>query len=127
MPRKSLAYAKMRKALLDEVARIPPMHVVEFAAMGEALNIPARHVAHILSALTKDERLHLPWHRVVPRGGDFGPPGRRTVSRQQQIDQLRSEGHDVVNDRYLDLNTLTAWCPSEEFKDVFWADLGDDD
>lgn len=96
MPAKSLAFARMKAALLALVGDIPSGRIAEVGAVAIALNIPPRHVAYILSQLSADERAVVPWHRVVPKDGKFSALAKRTVRQNEQILALTTEGLDIA-------------------------------
>lgn len=122
MPSGSRAYANVRKALLDVIAEIPRGHVVEFATIAAALNIPARHAAYIISQLKCDELGLLAWHRVIPKEGNFGPKQKMSDKKLKQISELRREGAEFKGDSRIDFNTVRLWAPSYRFKDALWVD-----
>ncbi len=125
MAKESIAYENMRRALFEAVRAIPGGMVVDFRELAAALNIPPRHVAYILSRLTDDEAEAIPWHRVVPKGGDFGRPGARKPLRERQILLLRAEGHEVMEGRYVQVGPGTLWQPDDRHRATIWADAGD--
>ena len=119
MPERSLAFARMRRALLTEVVRIPRGKVVEIAEVGQALNIPPRHVAYMLARLTEDEVELVPWHRVVPRGGRFTKATERV---EHQLRLLASEGLRHDGTRQLVLTPADFWQLGDTHRSTFWAD-----
>jgi methylated-DNA-protein-cysteine methyltransferase-like protein len=123
MPKGSIAYANLRRALFAVVGRIPPGQVVETAVLGTCLNVPARHVAYILSQITPDEAELLPWHRVIPRDGRFGLEAALSTRQVQQLDLLRREGVRVESERGILRVDAPAWQPDVDHGHVFWADL----
>ncbi len=62
----SANYQRIKTQALDIIARIPPGQVTTFTAIGEELQVPARHIAYILSRLSDDERSECSWQQVVP-------------------------------------------------------------
>ncbi|WP_293857981.1 MGMT family protein [uncultured Alsobacter sp.] len=122
MSRGSPAFARMRRALLDGVRRIPEGRVVEAAQMGEALNIPARHVAYMLSQLAPEEAELVPWHRVIPADGDFGKADRRTARQIVQVARLSAEGLTLQDGRRLTLRPDLRWEPDDTHRGTFWAE-----
>lgn len=123
MPKGSIAFANLRGALLRVVGRIPPGHVVEAAVLGERLNVPARHVAYILSQLAPEEADLVPWHRVVPRDGRFGAEKALGERQRRQLGLLGQEGLAVIAERGGLRVLAPAWVPDIDHGDVFWADL----
>ena len=122
MPGKSIAFANMKRALFRAVSAIPAGRVVELRALAEALNIPPRHAAFILSKLTADEAELIPAHRVVPQGGDFGKPEGRRPALTRQLVRLRAEGHEVKANRHLTLGAASMWQPEDRHRSTIWAD-----
>lgn len=122
MPKGSVAYATMRRALLAEVSRVPRGYVVEAASLGEALNIPARYIGHFLARLAPDEEEVIPWHRTIPRGGVFGRAERRSLRAEQQLQLLAQEGHRVDFQRDIPLGPVERWVPDDKHRQTFWAD-----
>lgn len=115
----------MRKALFAEVRRIPVGRVAEQALIAQALNIPVRHAAFLLARITDDEAEFIPWHRVVPRGGDFGVPGKRSLRVERQIERLVAEGFDLKHNRFLLMSDALTWQPDDRHQNTIWADEND--
>ena len=122
MAKPSVAYAKMRKALLAAVRRIPKGRVVEAKRLAESLNIPARHVVYMLAQLAPDEKELVPWHRVAPTGGDFGKPNGRTKRHIEQLKLLADEGLLLADGRRLALSADRLWQTEETHCNTIWAD-----
>jgi alkylated DNA nucleotide flippase Atl1 len=120
----SRAYAALRRAILEAASAIPPGQALTFDRLGRSLNLPARHVAHVLSRLTHDEAELVPWHRVIPRDGDFGEPARRTARRQAQHDRLVAEGF-ASDGRRLHLDPGRLHEPDDSHATTLWVDLDD--
>jgi methylated-DNA-protein-cysteine methyltransferase-like protein len=118
----SLAYANMRRALFEAVRTIPAGKVVETRTLAEALNIPPRHAAFILSQMTADEASVIPAHRVVPKGGDFGKPESRKPAAARQLARLRTEGHAVTGNRRIAITPDRLWQPDDRHRRTIWAD-----
>ncbi len=70
MPRSS-NYARIKAQVLDICARIPEGRLTTYAAIGDELDVPARHVAYILASLGEAERATVPWHRVLAEDGSL--------------------------------------------------------
>lgn len=66
---KSQAFIRIKSDVLGIVRDVPRGRVCTYAAIGRHLDVMARHVAYILATLTDDERLGVPWHRVVAESG----------------------------------------------------------
>ncbi len=123
MPRKSVAFDRMRKALFEAMRDIPSGRVTEYSTMGFALNIPARHVAFILSGMTIDERDLLPWHRLVPKNGRFGSPRNWSDDRCRQVESLRKEGVTIDDSGTIVRLHETLHEPDNQHANTFWADM----
>ena len=122
MAKPSAAYAKMRKALLAAVRRIPKGRVVEAKRLAESLNLPARHVAYMLAQLAPDEKVFVPWHRVVPTGGDFGKPNARAKRHVEQLKLLAGEGLPLEEGCRLALSPDRLYQPNDTHRNTIWAD-----
>ena len=90
---KSEKFARIKRDVLGLTAEIPQGRVATYAAIGEELDVMARHVAYILAMLSEDEAEAIPWHRVVGDGGQLKSTKRR--SKQQQIALLASESVEI--------------------------------
>jgi methylated-DNA-protein-cysteine methyltransferase-like protein len=88
---KSSAYARIKSDVLAIVAALPPGRLASAADVGRQIDVPARHVAYILTTLHEDERAMTPWWRVVADGGAIG----RHKRREDQIAGLRRDGVTV--------------------------------
>lgn len=113
----------MRRALLGYVGDIPSGSVVEVSTLAEALNLPARHVAHILSRLGNDEVELLPWHRVIPRRGAFTKAQMGRPRTIRQIVLLEGEGATFVDNARLDMASVMCWKPPDTHRSTFWAEM----
>lgn len=120
MSTKSLAFARMKAALLAYVCDIPVGRVVEICALATALNIPPRHVAYMLSQLRDDERQVVPWHRVVPTACKWPALAKQSTRQIQQIAALELEG---VKADATTVQTL-AWPLPDTHDATLWADEG---
>lgn len=78
----------VRANLFALVGRIPPGRVTTAEALAQAIDVPPRLVATLLSRLGAEERERVPWHRVVAKGGAVG----RGQDRERQIALLVREG-----------------------------------
>jgi methylated-DNA-protein-cysteine methyltransferase related protein len=88
---KSSAFIQIKADLLAIVTEVPVGNVTTYGAIGEHLNVMARHVAYILATLTDQEREKLPWHRVVGNQGAIAK-GKITAWHRHQIEDLQVEG-----------------------------------
>lgn len=126
MSRNSIAFQNMREALFEAMRDIPVGRVTEFSMMGAALNIPARHVAFIVSKMTGDEREVLPWYRLVPKDGKFGSAEKWSSDRARQVELLRKEGVFVEKSGTLTLFQEQIHVPNDRHSKTVWADVPDD-
>jgi methylated-DNA-protein-cysteine methyltransferase related protein len=88
---KSPAFMQIKEGVLEIASKIPVGHVTTYGAIGEHLNVMARHVAYILATLTFEEKLALPWYRVVADQGVI-TLGKVNARYRTQIEKLRQEG-----------------------------------
>jgi methylated-DNA-protein-cysteine methyltransferase related protein len=88
---KSSAFIQIKEDVLAIVTEVPVGNVTTYGAIGEHLNVMARHVAYILATLTDEERESLPWHRVVGNQGAIAT-GKLTARHRHQIEDLQAEG-----------------------------------
>lgn len=61
----------------------------------------ARHVAYILTTLNLEEKLELPWYRVVADRGAISS-GKLTARHHAQIDYLQQEAIEITDRNYID-------------------------
>lgn len=80
-------FARIDAQVRDILERVPPGRVTTYAAVGEELDVPARHVAHLL--MHADD---VPWHRAVAVDGAL-TRGRR---RREHERRLTAEGVPVL-------------------------------
>ncbi|MCA3263390.1 MAG: hypothetical protein ING44_15705 [Telmatospirillum sp.] len=76
----------------------------------------------MLAQLAPDERDLVPWHRVVPAGGDFGTPSARAMHRIEQLKLLVREGWRLEDARRLALSPDRLWEPDDTHRKTIWAD-----
>ncbi len=86
-------YARIAAQVFDITSRIQAGRLTTYAAIGDELEVPARHVAYILARMDD-----VPWHRVVREDG--GLTGAR---QQEQRTRLEHEGVRVTRHRVDDL------------------------
>lgn len=84
---RSASYARIRTQVLDICARIPEGRLTTYAAIGDELEVPARHVAYILASLGDADRDAVAWHRVLAEDGSLV---RRRAD--EHAARLRAEG-----------------------------------
>jgi methylated-DNA-protein-cysteine methyltransferase related protein len=69
---KSEAFIRIKTDVLCIVKTIPHGKLTSFQAVGYHLDVMPRHVAYILSMLSPEEKLALPWYRVTADKGLLG-------------------------------------------------------
>ncbi len=122
MPAKSSTFARMKQALLAQVALIPSGRIATIGDVAASLNIPPRHVAYILASLTIDEAALVPWFRVVPTGGKFPVGAKQTARQVEQLGLLAAEGVMLDNANMInDLEAHKILLP-DTHEHTFWAD-----
>ena len=92
---KSTAFAQIKAGVIEITANIPVGRVTTYGAIGEHLNVMPRHVAYILTMLNIEEKLALPWYRVVADRGTISL-GKLTARHHAQIDYLQQEGIQIT-------------------------------
>ena len=96
----SAAFARISRDVALVVACVRPGTVTTYAAIGELLDLPARHVAYALShAAKRDEPL--PWHRVTGNSGELQKSMGKTQAERLGLDGVPTTagtgGLTVVN------------------------------
>lgn len=92
MPR-SEAFIRIKADVLALTAAIPRRRLTTYAAIGQCVDVMARHVAYILSQLSDEERDRVPWHRVV---GEKGKVSTTSAGRaNEQATRLLAEGVEI--------------------------------
>ncbi len=94
----SPAFARIQRDALRLVAAIPRGRVATFSALGVALDVPARHIAFIVSRLDAPTRAAHGTHRLV---SDTGALQKKHSAEQSAT--LAAEGIATVNDRVTNL------------------------
>jgi methylated-DNA-protein-cysteine methyltransferase related protein len=95
MPKpKSKAFARIRAEVIRLVALIPEGKFTTYGSLATHMNVVARHVAFVMSALTEEESASLPWHRVVSSDARISQAMPRKMARQQRT-RLETEGMKV--------------------------------
>jgi methylated-DNA-protein-cysteine methyltransferase related protein len=92
---KSTAFAQIKAGTIEITANIPVGRVTTYGAIGEHLNVMPRHVAYILTTLSLEEKLELPWYRVVADRGAISS-GKLNARHHAQIDYLQQEGIQIT-------------------------------
>jgi methylated-DNA-protein-cysteine methyltransferase related protein len=98
---KSIAFAQIKVGVIEITANIPVGRVTTYGAIGEHLNVMPRHVAYILTMLNIEEKLELPWYRVVADRGTISL-GKLTARHHTQIDYLQQEGIQITTKNRID-------------------------
>jgi len=101
MPKpKSQAFARIRAEVIRLVGLIPKGKFTTYGSIAIHMNVMARHVAFVMSSLTKEEAAALPWHRVVSADARISPKmPAKTANLQRR--RLRSEGMKVDLEGYI--------------------------
>jgi alkylated DNA nucleotide flippase Atl1 len=94
----SPAYARMRDALYDRLDDLAAGELVRLDALAAALNLPARHVASILSRIPPAEQEFRAWWRVIPSVGRFPVQAKLTPRQREQIALLAAHGVEISSD-----------------------------
>ena len=101
MPKpKSVAFARIRAEVIRLVALIPPGKFTTYGSIAVHLNVTARHVAFVMSRLTKEESATLPWHRVASADARLSPKMDRDLSAVQ-CGRLEAEGMTIDAPGYI--------------------------
>ena len=87
---KSPAFIQIKAGVLEVTSKIPQGRVTTYAAIGNYLNVMARHVAYILATLTLEEQQDFPWYRVVADKGAIAA-GKLKSRHHIQIEKLKQE------------------------------------
>jgi methylated-DNA-protein-cysteine methyltransferase related protein len=98
---KSSAFIQIKAGVVEITAKIPVGRVTTYSAIGEHLNVMARHVAYILTTLSLEEKLELPWYRVVADRGAISS-GKLTAKHNSQIEYLKQEEIKITAKNYID-------------------------
>jgi methylated-DNA-protein-cysteine methyltransferase-like protein len=99
-----------KSRVLSVVAAIPKGRVTTYGTIARHLGVTARQVAFILSTLTVEESMRLPWFRVVAANGIVSSTKLGSVGRRQ-IARLRAEGVAVTPRNKVEEFHLIAWAP----------------
>jgi methylated-DNA-protein-cysteine methyltransferase related protein len=97
---KSAAFIQIKAGVIEITANIPVAQVTTYSAIGEHLNVMPRHVAYILTTLSLEEKLELPWYRVVAEKGTISL-GKLTDRHYAQIEYLKAEGIQFTHKNYV--------------------------
>jgi methylated-DNA-protein-cysteine methyltransferase related protein len=103
---KSLAFARIRREVLEFTLQIPYGRVVVCTDLANRILVMPRHVAYILATLDEEAEVLVPWYRVVSAEGSMlGPRNRERAQRQAAL--LRAEGVAVTS--MLRVQDLGRW------------------
>lgn len=106
---KSPAFIRIKADVLAIVADIPSGRFTTYAAIGESLDVMARHVSYILAMLRDEERDGLPWHRVISN--------QYTINRtkhgrgEEQRERLIAEGMTINAKGQVESPEQFFWSP----------------
>jgi methylated-DNA-protein-cysteine methyltransferase related protein len=112
---KSTAFIQIKAGAIEITANIPVGHVTTYSAIGQHLNVMPRHVAYILTMLNLEEKLELPWYRVVAEKGAISL-GKLTTRHHTQIDYLQQEGIQITTKNRID-NFDKLFCSPRQLVD----------
>jgi DNA transformation protein and related proteins len=84
----SPAFARIERDVLRLVDSIPSGHFSTFELIGATTDVPARHVACILSQQSEEARVSHPVHRVVGKFGKLPAEHRRTAQGEPALSEL---------------------------------------
>jgi DNA transformation protein and related proteins len=88
----SPAFARIERDALRLAAQIPRGRVCTFAELGRVIDVPARHIAYIVSRLDEAARKAAPIHRLV---GEAGALQKKVAVEQAAA--LQAEGIATAN------------------------------
>lgn len=97
-------FVRIKTDVIAMTRQVPRGRVTTFSAMGDVIDVPARHVAYVLATLDDAEAATTPWHRVVPGSGQLAR--NKPIRRDAQIDLLRSEGVGLTFGKVLELDEI---------------------
>jgi DNA transformation protein and related proteins len=100
----SPAFARIERDALRLAAQIPRGRVCTFAELGRVIDVPARHIAYIVSRLDEATRKAAPIHRLV---GEAGALQKRVAV--EQASALQAEGIAIA------IATATANATVQDF------------
>jgi methylated-DNA-protein-cysteine methyltransferase-like protein len=103
---RSAAFARIKNEVLAMVRAIPKGRVTTYAAIGHALDVMPRHVAHILATLEAKEARRVPSHGVTQSAGRL--TRTHLVRAIDQTIRLANEGVIVEDDTVQDFEDRFA-------------------
>jgi len=86
----SASFRLVKRQVCEIIAKVPNGELTTTAAIGEAIDVPERHVAFIISRLDIMDRVFLPWHRAIRADGTIVDGDEANG----QAERLASEGHE---------------------------------
>jgi DNA transformation protein and related proteins len=92
----STAFLRIERDILRLCSSIPAGKVCTFADLGAVIDVPARHVAYIVSRLDGSVRAQVPVHRLVGAGGKL--PAKPADLAQQLGREGVQTSRGVVSD-----------------------------
>jgi methylated-DNA-protein-cysteine methyltransferase-like protein len=99
---KSVAFARIRAEVIRLVALIPAGKFTTYGSIAIHMNVIARHVATVLSHLTPEESVALPWHRVVAANARISPnmPPASSLKQRRRLkaEDLRIDPEGYIQD-----------------------------
>ncbi len=113
----SPAFARISRDVLRLVSTVPLGRVCTFADLGAVIDVPARHVAFMVSRLDAADRAQFPVHCLVGAGGVVSAKAKsaKAISAKaiEQLAKLQLEGIAVVSGKVLNFETL-RYLPSAQ-------------
>ncbi|MBB5038394.1 MGMT family protein [Prosthecobacter dejongeii] len=101
MPKpKSIAATRIRAEVIRLVSLIPEGKFTTYGSIAVHMNVAALHVASVMSRLTKEESVALPWHRVVSADARVSPKMEASLAMTQR-QRLEAEGMRVDAQGYI--------------------------
>jgi methylated-DNA-protein-cysteine methyltransferase related protein len=88
---KSPFFARIKADVLKITACIPKGRLCTFTDIGTHLDVMPRHVAYILTTLEDDQKMVVPWYRVVGESGKIGT-AKFCPEGTSQVELLKCEG-----------------------------------
>jgi DNA transformation protein and related proteins len=96
----SSAFQRIERDVLHLCAAIPAGRVCTYADLGAQIDVPARHVAYIVSRLDSNTRSQTPVHRLVGTGGKLPRQPANTEAL------LAKEGVNIIKGCVANLSAL---------------------
>lgn len=90
--------SEFKARVIEFVRQIPEGKLVYFGLIAAQVGGTAQSVGWILTGLTPEESVGVPWHRVVAKSGYISALKLGEKGRLQKI-LLREEGFEIIDDR----------------------------